>query len=170
MKDRYFQNPETGEVYKLEANEPWYKNPKTWFKIIGTASLLFGAGLLLYQNGKRLDHLREITKEQAIDAIKGIKPIIREGIIVDQSKKTGIMATATKLGEIMGVSAQQINKRLVSKGFAERLPSGDYILTDLGKQIGISTLKCTKYDHTFSNNEWDTSIIEYLFSKDELVH
>lgn len=81
---------------------------------------------------------------------------------------TGRMLTARKLGDIALCSAQDINKRLVSKGFMIKNPNGEYSMTDLGKKFGESTWKTTAYGHSFTNIEWDEKILDVIFSEEEL--
>lgn len=173
MDDKYFRNKETGEVYKVEQEDiPWYKKPKVWVAIISGAILTFlaaWAGVKIYRNGVNLGPSTQIPKADAINALKKAPAPKAAEIVIDHSKMTGEMATARALGDMTGMSAQEINKRLVAKGFIERLPCGEYKLTEAGKQIGIPTVKITKADHTFSNNEYDKSIIKYILSSDELT-
>lgn len=84
-------------------------------------------------------------------------------------KKTGEMLTATSIGDKMLVSAQEVNKRLIEKGLAERMPYG-VVATEAGSQFGREVVKTTRYGHTFSNFEWDSSLIDVLFSEDEFAH
>lgn len=68
----------------------------------------------------------------------------------------------------MRCSAQKINKRLVSSGLIERLPCGQYVLTETGKLLGEYTTKTTRSRYTFSNIEWDDSVLGIIFNKNEL--
>lgn len=77
---------------------------------------------------------------------------------------TGIRLTPTKLGNEVLMSAQVINRLLVEKGFQVKLPSCGYQLTEAGKQLGAETIKTTKYNHTFTNIEWDKKVLDYLFT------
>lgn len=83
---------------------------------------------------------------------------------------TGESLTPSKLGNEVFQSARQINKRLVNCGLQERLPCGEYKLTELGKKFGNMTLKLTKAGHTFSNIEWDKRVLDIIFSEDEIKH
>lgn len=100
------------------------------------------------------------------DATKAIASIKIPSKILDNL--TGKRLTATNLGQKVGLSPQAINKRLVSKGLVEKLVNGDYSLTESGKLIGENTIKTTRYDHTFSNFEWDEKVLELIFSPKEL--
>ena len=64
-------------------------------------------------------------------------------------------------------SAQEINKRLIEKGLAERAINGVIYFTDAGEGLGEVTSKVTKYGYPFSNIEWDESVLSLIFSKDE---
>jgi predicted transcriptional regulator len=81
---------------------------------------------------------------------------------------TGNKLTATSLGDKVWCSAQTINKRLVSSGLAEKLPCGEYSLTEAGKLLGEHTIKTTRAGYTFSNIEWDDSVLGIIFNPDEL--
>lgn len=81
---------------------------------------------------------------------------------------TGNKLTATSLGDKVWCSAQTINKRLVSSGLVERLPCGEYSLTDAGKLLGEHTIKTTRAGYTFSNIEWDDSVLGIIFNPNEL--
>lgn len=81
---------------------------------------------------------------------------------------TGNRLTATSLGDKVWCSAQTINKRLVSSGLIERLPCGEYSLTEAGKLLGEHTIKTTRAGYTFSNIEWDDSVLGIIFNPNEL--
>ena len=85
------------------------------------------------------------------------------------SNLTGEALTPSKLGNVMLQSAQQINKRLEKAGLQERLPCGEYRMTDIGKDLGKYTIKVAKNGHTFQNIEWDKSVLDILFSEDEFA-
>lgn len=90
-------------------------------------------------------------------------------VILAPLEKTGKMLTATGIGDKMLVSAQEVNKRLIEKGLAKRMPYG-VVATEAGAQFGKEVVKTTRYGHTFSNFEWDSSLIDILFSEDEFAH
>ena len=81
---------------------------------------------------------------------------------------TGEKMTAKELGFETYCSAREINKRLVGKGLQVKNIFGEYDITELGEPVGIVTHKTTQYGYSFSNNEWDSAIINYIFSKEEL--
>ena len=84
------------------------------------------------------------------------------------SNLSGEKLTPSKLGDRVMMSPQQINKRLVSQGLQIRLPCGEYVMTDLGKKFGESTLKTRSHGHTFSNIEWDSRVLEIIFTPGEM--
>lgn len=94
-----------------------------------------------------------------------IKPVIPGGFL---DNLTGNKLTATGLGDKVWFSAQAINKRLVSSGLAEKLPCGEYSITEAGKFLGEHTLKTTRAGYTFSNIEWEEKVLELIFSPKEL--
>lgn len=77
---------------------------------------------------------------------------------------TGEKMTARDLGNLVGCSAQQINKRIVSLGLATKQPCGEYLLTEAGRLLGKETLKTTSAGHTFSNIEWDKKVLDLIFN------
>lgn len=82
---------------------------------------------------------------------------------------TGEKLTATGLGSIVNCSNQVINKRIVQAGLAEKLPSGGYIPTEVGKLYGEYTAKARSWGATFMNIEWDKAILDIIFTPDELA-
>lgn len=82
---------------------------------------------------------------------------------------TGNKLTARELGNKVGHSAQTINKRIVSAGLAERLPYGEYMMTETGRLLGEDTWKVTAAGHSFSNIEWDEKILEIICEPEELL-
>lgn len=82
---------------------------------------------------------------------------------------TGNRQTARDLGYLVGESAQQINKRLIAAGLAERIPNGDIVSTALGKPLCERTWKTTSAGHTFTNLEWDDSVLQLIFTPEELA-
>lgn len=81
---------------------------------------------------------------------------------------TGEMLTARKLGRETLCSDREINKRLVEKGLQVKNQFNEYDITELGKAVGVNTWKTTYSGHDFCNNEWDSIVIKYLFSPEEL--
>ena len=83
-------------------------------------------------------------------------------------KLTGEFLTATDIGKEMGyISAQKVNKRLVSNGLMEKLPCGDYKLTERGGIWG--EVKCKLINNKWIDNiEWDKSVITEIFTKEEI--
>lgn len=83
-------------------------------------------------------------------------------------KLTGKMNTATQLGQLTYKSAQEINKRIINNGLAERLPDGTLNITELGSRFGDFSTKTRAWGHEFTNIVWDSSIIPLIFSQEEL--
>lgn len=107
------------------------------------------------------------TIAEATPAIKqDVAPLLPKGIL---DNLTGTMLTARALGREVGCSAQEINKRIVGAGLAEKLPCGEYKMTAAGSMLGKNTLKTTAAGHTFSNIEWDEKILDVIFSQEELM-
>lgn len=81
---------------------------------------------------------------------------------------TGVLKTATGLGDELHLSNREVNKRLVEAGMVTKEPYG-YKLTELGKNFGIVTDKMRAWGHPFSNCEWDTSVIPLICSAEEIA-
>lgn len=80
---------------------------------------------------------------------------------------TSTRMTPSQLGYEAGISAKAINQLLVEKGFQKRLPSGDYKLTEKGRIFGEPVLKTNRYNYTFQNIEWDSSVLDQIFTAEE---
>lgn len=93
-----------------------------------------------------------------------VKSIIPEGF-----KLSGKRLTPTGLGDIMGCSAQEINKRLINAGLAKRCINSEMDFTELGKGLGEMVWKVTKAGHSFVNIEWDEAILHLIFSVEEIA-
>ena len=140
------------------------KHKKAIIITASVAGILLVGGTAVYLNRAKLAEL--IKTEDIEKTIVNQSKIIMESI-PDYSgvKLVGEKLTPTGLGSFAGVSNQKINKMLVEKGLQERLPCGEYRLTELGKRFGEVMLKVTSYDYTFSNIEWDKSVLEILFGE-----
>lgn len=102
--------------------------------------------------------------------VEGIAEVLPTSLPTEVLEQlTGNRQTARDLGYLVGESAQQINKRLIASGLAERIPNGDIVATALGKPLCERTLKTTSYGHTFSNLEWDDSVLQLIFTPEELA-
>lgn len=81
---------------------------------------------------------------------------------------TGARKVARDIGGSMGVSAQEVNRRLVDCKLATRKPYG-LELTETGKRFGKLATKTRARGHTFGNIEWDEAIKPIIFSKEEMA-
>lgn len=112
---------------------------------------------------KNSDAAQKLTTETATEALPATLPVE----VLEQL--TGNRQTARALGDIVGESAQQITKRLIAAGLAERTPNGDVVSTALGKPLCELTWKTTYAGHNFTNLEWDDSVLQLIFSPEELA-
>ncbi len=115
-------------------------------------------------------HVKRTIPNKIVNSVEPVTEIIPVHSIESKAiteKLTGIMSTPTELGREVLTTPQEINKRLVREGFQTKLGDG-YVLTEKGELLGNTTLKRTRYGHYFSNNEWDSSVLKYLFSEEEL--
>lgn len=140
------------------------KSKKRFIVGVVVAAAFVAVGAICYKayRASRIGE-RGIATVDIIDSLGQIAPAKPINV-----ERTGISGTATYLGNILSTSAQNINKRLVENGLATKLPCGEYALTDRGKQFGTETIKTTKHGHTFSNIEWDTSVVSLIASENEL--
>ncbi len=121
--------------------------------------------------GNLVDKVAQGGKAMIPDRMNQIKQAvvpICQTIIPSNFKLTGNLYTARELGAKMLCSAREINRRIISRGLAERLPSGELVFTELGKGLGEMKWKTTRYDYSFTNIEWDEAILPLLFSAEEL--
>lgn len=109
--------------------------------------------------------INELSKTELLME-ETVTPIISNDIL---DNLTGNKLTARELGNKVGHSAQTINKRIVSAGLAERLPYGEYMMTETGRLLGEDTWKVTAAGHSFSNIEWDEKILEIICEPEELL-
>ena len=112
-------------------------------------------------------YLEKLTAKSAVRAITEENAPSIPGEVLNH--RTGKMLTATKLGGKIGVSNREINKRLVDAGLAERLPCGDYVLTENGKLLGESGLKVTPWNYTAQLIQWDEAVLDIIFTPEELT-
>lgn len=148
----------------------WVKEHKTVLFVAGASVL---GAIVVAKNWDAIKGLFK-TSESAPCAIEKAATAVKETVVPTIPKDildnlTGNKLTARALGDKMGCTAQEINKRICTAGLAVKHPCGGYIMTETGRLLGEETVKTTKYDYTFSNIEWDEKILELLFSKEELM-
>lgn len=148
----------------------WVKEHKTVLFVAGASVL---GAIVVAKNWDAIKGLFK-TSESAPCAIEKAATAVKETVVPTIPKDvldnlTGNKLTARALGDKMGCTAQEINKRICTAGLAVKHPCGGYIMTEAGRLLGEETVKTTKYDYTFSNIEWDEKILELLFSQEELM-
>ena len=119
-------------------------------------------------------HLPDAKTVQITNVIKPVgsetNPIVKElPYKTIWSNLSGEVLTPTGLGNEMLTSAQKINKRLIEFGLQERTPCGEYMMTELGRKFGKDTWKVASSSHSFSNIEWDKSVLNIIFSPEEMI-
>ena len=167
---------ETGAV-SSEGDESTVRKRERAYKVICAVGIAGVAVLTLvgFKKGvlkvpKRLASNLFANAKDAKKIVENSKSAIADmQIDFTPPKKTGEMLTARGIGDKMLVSAQEVNRRLIEKGLATRMPYG-VIATEEGARFGKEVVKTTRYGHTFSNFEWDSSLIDVLFSKDDFDH
>lgn len=148
----------------------WVKAHKK--ELIITGVTVVGT-VLVVKNWDSIKDLFKTTKSSVPNIVK-IEPVAEEIDIPIISSDvldnlTGNKLAARALGDKVWCSAQAINKRIVAAGLAEKLPCGEYMLTETGRMLGKDTWKTTASGHSFSNIEWDEKILEVIFSPEELL-
>lgn len=161
----------------MEAEQTKRRGAIQWVKEHKTVLIVAGAGVIgAIVVAKNWDSIKGLfkTSESAPCAIEKAATAVKETVVPTIPKDildnlTGNKLTARALGNKTWCSAQEINKRILAAGLAVKHPCGGYIMTEAGRLLGEETVKTTKYNHTFSNIEWDEKILELLFSKEELL-
>lgn len=171
--------------------ESWFERNKMIIYGCGAIALTVVGGFVVYRNwnaiiscfqgvrktaekgiaGNLVNKVVQTEKAMAPARVEQIKQAVApicQTIIPENFKLTGNRFTAKDLGRKMFCSAQEINRRIIGKGLAERLPSGELSFTELGRGLGEMKWKTTWYDHNFVNIEWDEAILPLLFSAEEL--
>lgn len=142
------------------------KSHKTELVITGTIITGMIGTAVISQN---YDAIHKAVTSNLTDVKKLPIDISKQTIFNDFSNKsTGNELTATKLGHKVGCSAQEINKRIVDKRLAIKLPNGQYELTEFGKAFGKHKNKTRSSGYQFSNIEWEEEILKFLFTPEEL--
>lgn len=80
---------------------------------------------------------------------------------------TGERRSPRGIGDLLGVSAQVVNKRLLEKGL-QRPFGNKYKPTEIAQKLGAEVWKTTIHDYEFSNIEWDIKVAELIARPEEL--
>ena len=134
------------------------------FIIVGTIIVIWKKeDIVAYfkKNAMHTEEIPDIPEDMGI----ALKPMFPKGFL---DSLTGNKMTARELGDKAYCSAQAINKRLVAEGLIERLPCGEYLLTEKGQKVGEWTSKTTAAGYSFSNIEWDEKVLDIIFNPEEL--
>lgn len=113
--------------------------------------------------------LRDASKQTiqilptAIEAVKAT-PVLPDHFL---DNLTGERRPPRGIGELLGVSAQEVNKRLLEKGL-QRPFGNKYEPTEIAKKLGAEVWKTTSHDFVFSNIEWDIIVAELIAKPEEL--
>lgn len=151
---------------KLTQAGKWFWKHKKW--IIITAFGTAGVIIVVKNRSAIKEFLHTFSRDDPI-----VKPMAEKKIpsipIDVLEARTGVMLTATKLGNKVGMSNREINKRLIKAGLAFRLPCGELELTDDGKLLGKASWKVTPWNKTIPLIQWDESVLKIIFSPEELA-
>lgn len=168
-------------VEQVETRKNFVKCGKDFCKkhkkeIFNTIVVIAGAavgGAVLVKNKEKIAEYFKVA--DCTDVVTGAVPAMSEflpGTEINREileRKTGEMLTATKLGELVGLSAQKVNKRLIDAGLHIPYGSNLYKITEAGQEFGVMTNKVTSCDHPFSNGEWDKVVLEIICTPEELT-
>lgn len=135
--------------------------------IIGGTVIAIGLGYFGY---KYIPKIKVGKVKVTVEASKQITETVIKEVPYKElwTDLSGEALTPTKLGGVVSMSAQKINKRLTEHGLQTRLPCGEYMMTDLGRKFGNDVWKVTASGHSFSNIEWDKRVLEVIFTSEEL--
>lgn len=171
---------QTNVVEQVETKKTFVERSKDFCKkhkkeIFITIVVIAGAAVGGTVLAKNKDRIAEYFKNvDCTDVVTGVVPAVSEflpGTEINREileRKTGEMLTATKLGSLVGLSAQKINKRLIAVGLHKPYGSNLYEITEAGREFGVMTDKITSWDHPFSNGEWDRVVLEIICTPEEL--
>ena len=170
------QNISEGKIKRgLRNTGTWIKAHKTQIFVGVTTTV---SAIVLYKNRAAITewlgsfrghHVEEKVSEPVVKSITETKPIsipIPPEIL---EKRTGKMLTATELGNIVGMSAQAINKRIVNAGLAIKEFYGSYEITDRGKELGTFKSGERPWGYEYSTPVWDEAVLELIFSPEEFA-
>ena len=153
---------------RLSKAGTWIWNHKKW--VVLAIATTAGVILVVKKRSAIKELLQTFSYATSISDSNVIAKESKTSISADVlNHRTGKMLTATKLGDKTGVSNREINRRLVATGLSERLPCGDYILTEKGKLLGESGLKVTPWNYTVQLIQWDETVLEIIFTPEELT-
>lgn len=143
---------------------------ETLIIILGSGLLIGGTALALKGNNS-YKSISKIVSSQiqhvSISEIEKKASALLSDVCLENL--SGEKLCARQLGSIVGCSDRTINKLLVSKGLAERVPSGGYVLTEAGRLIGEKH-EGIKGNYWYTNLIWDKKVLELLFSEEELAN
>lgn len=155
---------------KLTQVGAWVWEHKKWFIIVGVGAVVVVVGVKKREAIK--DLIASLNKSGgATDAAEQVaettKAVLTPAEVLEH--RTGVMLTPTKLGNKVGASAQEINKRIVAAELAERLPCGEYILTKKGKLFAQKGLTVRPWGYTAPLMEYDEAVLELIYTPEELA-
>lgn len=147
------------------------KHKKEIFTVVAIAGVAVGGVVFVKDKDKISEYLKGVdctdVATEVVPAVSEFLPgtEIRREIL---ERKTGNMLTPTKLGSLVGgISAQEVNKRIVAVGLQEKIPSGGFVRTEAGKLLGERMLKERSWGTVFSNIEWDEVVSEVISTPEE---
>lgn len=127
----------------------------------GVIAALGAIAYCIYRGSKGSDSELNVVEFPELK-IPYISPEIQN--LIDN--KTGSTLTAERLGQKIGISNREVNRRLIEKGLAERIGDGLYP-TEAGKELGVFIDKTTRYGYSFPGLEWDECVADLIFTPEE---
>lgn len=152
----------------------WIKEHKALLITLGVITVSAGVAIVTIKNWDAIKQLFN-KKVTSIDDGKKVINEVAEATINTVKKVpenidlSGEKYTATQLGNFMGVSAQEVNKRLVKEGLQVKSYNNEYDITSFGDHFGDSTWKETRYGHSFVNNVWCKGTLNVIFTPEEIA-
>lgn len=159
---------EIKQLSKKEKALYWIKDHKTQIGLAITGATIVSLGVYVGIKTGYISYLKTSRIQSSKIDIGKMHKVVKKTSL-PKGNLTGIKKTATGLGKELLLSPQDVNKRFITRDMITKLPNGEYALTDLGKLFGKETTKTTRAGHTFSNIEWDTSVVSEIFSPEELM-
>lgn len=165
---------ETKKTFMGRGKDFCKKHKKEIFiTIVVIAGAAVGGAVLVKNKGRIAEYIKGVDRA---DVATGVVPAVSEflpGTEINRDileRKTGEMLTATKLGSLVGLSAQKVNKRLIDAGLHKPYGTNLYELTEAGKYLGVM-IKNKDVPSGYNvpiNGEWDRIVLEAICTPEEL--
>lgn len=168
MQKRQYGKKEKKSFFK------WIKENKELLITLGVITVSTGIAIITIKNWNTIKQLFNKKVTSIDEGEKVIEEVVETTMntvkkVPDNVDLSGEKYTATQLEKFMGVSAQEVNKRLVKEGLQEKSYNNEYNITSFGDYFGDSTWKETKSGHSFVNNVWCKGTLNIIFTSEEIA-